>query len=190
MGVVHLALHQFARTEAGDDGWSRVQQAAHLPDVTYVSSVRYPDEHITAVVVALSKETRTGVGDVISRFGRFLAPVLLERYDGFLDSAWRTLDLIEHTEEVIHRAVRINEPTAAPPRLQVTRTGAAQARVVYTSPRRLCRLAKGLIEGVAAHYGEPVSVTDAACMFDGDEHCELVVTALTRPTSARTTARR
>ena len=176
LGVVHQALQHFAQTEVGDDAWSRVQQAARLPDVTYVSSVRYPDEQITAVVLALSRETGVGVSELIRRFGRFLAPVLLERYHAFVDDAWRTLDLLEHTEEVIHRAVRINEPTAAPPRLQVARTDAAEARVVYASPRRLCSLAKGLIEGVAAHYDEAVTITDAACMFGGDDHCELVVT--------------
>lgn len=164
------------RAEVGDDGWSRVRESASLPDVAYVSSVRYPDDQVLAVVVALSKSTGIGVADLVVRFGRFLAPTLMDRYSAFLEADWRTLDLLEHTEAVMHRAVRLNEPTAAPPRLQVHRVSAHEARVVYTSTRRLCRLATGLIEGVAAHYGDSVTVADAACMFRGDAYCELVVT--------------
>ena len=51
--------------------------------------------------------------------------------------------------------------------------------MTYTSNRRLCALAKGIVRGVAAHYGERILVFDAACTFSGDPHCELVVTSAT-----------
>lgn len=46
----------------------------------------------------------------------------------------------------------------------------------YRSPRKLCDLAHGFVEGVAAHYGETVTFSQPACMHDGAPSCQLQVT--------------
>jgi len=43
--------------------------------------------------------------------------------------------------------------------------------MVYTSPRRLCALAEGLIAGAAGHFSERVAVAQPECMRRGDARC-------------------
>ena len=177
LGVIHAGLRDFAVARLGADGWDRVRADAGLPDAPLVTSVRYPDEQVPAVLIALSKRTATPLATVIGDFGEFLAPVLIRRYDAFVDPEWRTLDLVENVERVMHRAVRVNEPDAEPPRLTTRRSSDREVEVIYTSERRMCALAKGIVRGVAAHYGEEVSVTERTCVLVGDPRCEMVVTA-------------
>jgi hypothetical protein len=75
-------------------------------------------------------------------------------YGPLLDSEWRTLDVIQHTEETIHRVVRMRQPGAAPPRLRVDRASPDEVAIHYDSPRRLCAVARGIVRGVAKHFGE------------------------------------
>jgi Haem-NO-binding len=102
-------------------------------------------------------------------------PGLLQTYRAFVKPTWRTLDLVAEVETYIHKAVRLREPDAAPPRLRATRTGPTQVVVHYDSPRRLCALPEGIVAGVAAHYGERVTVHQSTCMARGDPSCTLVV---------------
>ena len=148
-GVIHVNLREFALKQVGEDGWEAIRREARLGDTRYVTSLRYPDDEVPAVFLALARRTGEGVGDLVGHFGECLAGALMDRYRVFVEPSWRTLDLIEHTETVIHRAVRVNEPTAGPPRLSTKRVSEDEVRVIYTSDRQLCALGKGIIRGVA-----------------------------------------
>jgi hypothetical protein len=115
------------------------------------------------------------VNEVTAEFGETLAPILLGLYQAFVDPAWRTLDLLMNTETVIHRTVRLRDPLAEPPALRVERVAPDEVHIQYTSSRRLCAIAEGLCRGVAAHYGERITVHQPRCMDRGDPACHLVV---------------
>jgi serine/threonine protein kinase len=72
----------------------------------------------------------------------------------------------------------VGNPGAQPPILDVVRTSDDELRIIYTSDRKLCRLAKGILVGIARHFGESISVTDEACMHNGDPFCALHVTRI------------
>jgi hypothetical protein len=48
----------------------------------------------------------------------------------------------------------------------------------YNSPRRLCALAHGFIEGAADHFGETVNVEHPTCMHRGDAKCQIAIHTL------------
>lgn len=73
-------------------------------------------------------------------------------YWGAIKPGWKTLDFLLYAEEAIHRTVCRRDPEAKPPQLHVERVDANEVRIVYTSPRRLCSLRIGMVEGVAAFY--------------------------------------
>ena len=62
---------------------------------------------------------------------------------------WKTMELLLYTEETIHKAVRIKNPGAEPPRLQFQQTGPNTLKFNYNSPRQMSAVAKGIIKGVA-----------------------------------------
>jgi Haem-NO-binding len=89
---------------------------------------------------------------------------------------WKTLDLIAHTEETIHHMLRNEGSQTNPPRLQCRRASPDAVVVTYDSPRKMCTLAKGIIKGIAKHYGERVTIGEPTCMLKGEIACELIVT--------------
>jgi serine/threonine protein kinase len=76
----------------------------------------------------------------------------------------------------MHTTVRIGNPGAQPPVLDCIRSTPNEVQIVYSSDRRLCSVAKGIVKGVARHYGETVRISEDACMLRGDPFCALQVT--------------
>ncbi len=108
----------------------------------------YPDEEIVALVATASQLTSTPVPVILEDFGAFLVPTLLKVYKGYIKAGWRTLDLLEHTESNIHKAVRLRDPGAEPPRLKVKRTSPTEVVIAYSSARNMC-------EVVGARHASP-----------------------------------
>jgi predicted hydrocarbon binding protein len=60
--------------------------------------------------------------------------------------------------------------------LRVERQGADRVLIHYESPRQWCALGKGLIHGIAVHYGDRVTIAEESCMLRGQPSCQLLVT--------------
>ena len=176
-GIVHAELRNYVTARLGAPVWSELLEEAGVPGKVHLLSETYPDEELTALLAALSRATGRPLGELLADFGEACVPGLVQTYGTFLDPAWRTLDVVEHTERVIHRTVRLQHPGADPPRLRTVRADADEVHVLYGSPRRLCAFGEGVIRGLAAHFGESVAIEQPRCMHHGDSHCEIVVTA-------------
>jgi predicted hydrocarbon binding protein len=175
-GTIFSELQKFVSARLGDDAWDRLKVRAGIdPARQYEVFQSYPDEEVGALVAAASDTTGIPAPALLEAFGEFIAPDLLEMYWGAIAPEWRTLDVIEHTETTIHAVVRLDHKTASPPYLHARRTGENEVTVVYTSPRRLCAVAKGISRGIAQHFHETIDVQDAKCMHRGDSECVLVV---------------
>lgn len=173
-GLIFLEIKKFAES-LGEGTWDKLIQAANLSGKVYLPVKEYPDEEAIALVVAASKATGKSVPEVLETFGEFITPDLIGMYKALIDPKWKTLDFLEHTEEVIHKVVRLQNPGAAPPKLNFQRTGPNELTLYYNSPRKMCFLGKGIIKGTAKHYGETVKITDIKCMANGDDQCEIKV---------------
>jgi hypothetical protein len=115
---------------------------------------------------------------LLEEFGVFIAPSLLNVYQAFINPEWRVLDIIEHTEATIHKSVRLRQPGARPSELKVARVSDNQAIITYTSPRRLCAVAKGIAKGIAQHYREQLAISERRCMLQGSSACQISVKSL------------
>ena len=111
----------------------------------------------------------------LTRFGRFIAPHLLKIAEPFIDPSWRTLELVQHTESIIHRMVRQISPGASPPVLETVRVAPDELHMIYSSRRRLCVLATGIMRGIADHYREAIAIEETSCMLRGDAFCSFAI---------------
>jgi hypothetical protein len=171
--VIHLELKHYVEVHHGVATWRAIFARSATPLSTGVGP--YRDEELQVIVGALAERTRTSTESVLVDFGRFLASALIGLYPSLIPREWRTLDVLEHAEHAIHRVVRVQSPAAHPPALQCMRLADDEAVILYSSPRKLCALAKGIIAGVANHYGEQVSVVETSCMHRGDLSCRLEI---------------
>ena len=174
-GTIFAELKKYADARWGAETWSRWLTSAGVGSRHYLSIQAYPDEELTRIVSAMSDSTGKPVDELLEDFGQFIAPDLMALYRSLIQPSWRSLELIENTEMTIHRVVRNQQADAAPPYLHTQRTGPEQVTVTYTSARRLCALARGIIFGVGAHFGETLSVQQPECMLRGDPACRIVV---------------
>ena len=182
-GLIFFYIQKFADMLSHE---GRMPQDAALParqsTTHYLPSKSYPDGEAVSLLSQLADSTQESLGGLVERFGFFLAPHLIKVAGRHVDPSWRTLDLIEHTESVIHTMVRATTPEASPPVIQTVRAAADEVHVIYTSARQLCRLAGGIIRGVAEHYGEPIEVREESCMHNGAPYCTFVVRVLHKET--------
>ena len=175
-GTIFTELEKFVGARMGDGAWAPLKAKAGIPaDRSYEVFNTYPDEEVVALVTAASDTAGLPVPALLEDFGLFIAPDLLEMYWGAIEPEWRTLDVIEHTETTIHTVVRLDHKGATPPYLSASRTGENEVTVVYTSPRRMCPVARGIARGIAAHYGESITIDDKRCMHRGDDDCVMVM---------------
>lgn len=174
-GIIFAELKKFVVSQLGPDAWNRLLNQIGAPGKVHLPTQVYPDAELVALVKAASQVTGEEVPALLQAFGHYIAPDLLQLYRAQVNPAWKTLDLLEHTEETIHRVVRLRDPNAKPPQLVVRREGPASVVIRYTSPRKLCDVAKGITLGVAEHYGETVTISDDRCMLKGDDACVIRV---------------
>ncbi|MHB8470434.1 MAG: heme NO-binding domain-containing protein [Gaiellaceae bacterium] len=147
----------------------------------YAGSKTYPDEELEALVQRAAGVTGQSRDGVLRAFGTFTARTTFhELYPAFYESTGGTRAFLLRVESHIHELVRATLPGSAPPRLRATPLGETDVVVSYTSSRNLCDLAEGLIEGVAARYGEQVTIEQPQCMHRGDPTCALIVTVAAR----------
>lgn len=176
-GIVFIELEKYVKTKLGFDAWGKLIDAAGLNGRVFKLSQAFPDEEAIKLVMAAEAATGQPAAVLLEDFGAFIAPDLLNLYGSLLKKEWKTLDIIENTEATIHKVVRLKNPGAAPPALEVVRGDAKTLIIHYRSPRKLCALASGIAKGIASHHREQVSVSQPRCMHRGDPACEIRLVA-------------
>jgi hypothetical protein len=174
-GIVFIEIGKFAQSRLGDQAWREVVRLAGVPSRIYYRVADYPDEEAFALLSALSAAMEEPISAVLESLGEFIVPDLMKMSRYWIKPDWKTLDLIANTEETIHEMLRSEGSQTNPPRLQCRRAGPDQVVVTYTSPRKLCALAKGIIIGVGKHYGERVTIAEPTCMLKDAAACQLIV---------------
>lgn len=174
-GIVHAELQKFVIDRHGRPAWEELLKQAGLASKAYAVSQHYPDSDVISLVTTASRMTGTPVGQLLEDFGEFIVPDLVDLYRPLLDTRWRTLEVLEHTERTIHRVVRLRNPGASPPELRCQRLSANEVRVSYNSARKMCALARGIIRGLAKHFQETVQIEEGTCMLRGAASCEIAV---------------
>lgn len=174
-GIIFSELQRFIESTLGKGAWTKTLLAANLRGHVYNSLSDYPDADLFAIVEAVSKIARKSTAETIEAFGMFIAPDLLGMYSVLIKPDWRTLDVIENTEAVIHAVVRVNQKGARPPTLKCQRVAPDEIELRYDSERRLCRLARGIIRGIAHKYQEDIEIIEYECMHNGAPACVIHV---------------
>lgn len=174
-GIVMAELQSFVVARAGAVAWERITYGAGLSDRLYFPLGSYPDDEALTLVAASCRHLHLDTEAFLRAFGRHLVPPLLSTYGHSLRSDWKSLEVLEHSEQTIHARVRHTTPSAQPPMLVTTRTTADEVVIQYRSARRLCYMALGVVDGLGEAYGETLDVSQRRCMLNGDPECEIVV---------------
>lgn len=119
-GVIFYELQKYADTKVGPGTWQALLREAGFGRRSYLATQDYPDGDAVALATAASRLTGLEASTILEDFGQFIVPDLVKMYRSFIRPEWRALDLIENTENTIHKAVRLQNPRADPPALECT----------------------------------------------------------------------
>jgi hypothetical protein len=170
-GIIFASLHDYSRARLGPDITRDVFDGRSYP-----MSETHPDGDFIELLERAARARRMPVDDVLRDFGVFTAEQTFPRlYPAFFEIARDTRTFLLGVEDRIHELVRATIPDARPPSLAVHPNGEHGVEILYSSPRRLCRLLEGLVLGTGQHYDEQVTVTQTDCMLDGAAACRFEV---------------
>jgi heme-NO-binding protein len=172
-GIIFTELREFVSGRLGKDAWPQLLSQCRLQFRNYGSTQNYPDEEAGRLMQEAAAASQLPVPDFLEAFGQFLAADLMRLGGTRIRPEWKTLEFLEHAEEHIHSLVRLQSIGATPPALLTKRVAPDEVLIEYRSQRRMCGLAKGIAQGVAAHYQETIVITEPRCMLAGDGSCEI-----------------
>lgn len=176
LGLIFTELQKYVNHKFDYSTWKLLLEKSDLTGKVYIPTQIYPDAEILGIVAAASEVTNMPGGTILEDFGKFLVPDLLRVFSASVNPEWKTLDMLENIEGTIHRAVRQREPGATPPKLICKRTSPTSVEIIYSSPRKICFLAIGLIKGIIEHYQEhDLKISEPECMHKGATACVLVI---------------
>jgi hypothetical protein len=167
-GLIFTSFRDFVTTQYGP-GIAKAVLEGHP---AHLLTEAYPDEDFLAVVTKTCEQTRVETADLVWEFGVFAGETTFPRlYPAFYSVAGGARPFLLTVETLIHELVRATIPKATPPQLHVAPLGDDGVQITYSSPRKLCVLLRGLVEGTARHYGERAEIVETACMHDGAPAC-------------------
>jgi hypothetical protein len=176
-GIVFHLLEQVLTKNHGAAAWDALLDRTGLSGA-YTSLGSYPDQEIEALVLAGSEALGQSPADILRWFGREAMPLLAGHYPGFFTAHAGTRAFVASVNSIIHPEVRKLYAGAGCPHFHFAGAPGGALILGYNSPRRLCALAHGFIEGAADYYGETVRVDHPLCMHRGDSQCRLAIHTL------------
>ncbi len=167
-GLIFASFRDYLVTEHG----AGVANDVMAGEPQYTLSEAYPDEQFLALLERACVQTALSRDEILFEFGVFTAATTFARLYSLLFKASPTArDFLLTVETPIHDVVRVAMPDARPPELALTDLGEKGLEIVYTSPRRICAMLRGLVEGTGRVYDEEIQVEELECMHHGASAC-------------------
>ncbi len=173
-GVIFNLLEDAVIRQHGLLAWESLLEMAGL-EGAYTSLGSYPDSEVVRLVEAASTALGVSQSEVLRWFGRSAIPLLHERYELFFTPHRNAQSFVTSVNDIIHPEVRKLYAGAGCPHFHFHDLEDGRTGVAYKSPRQMCRLAHGFIEGAADHFGDAVEIEHLACMLDGLPVCRLAL---------------
>lgn len=171
-GIVFNLLETMVIDTFGLETWDELLLETGS-DGVFVSTDTYADEVLIDLVVAASKKSGIAVNELVRQFGEFMFPHFQEKYPAFFTEDMTLKDFLLTVDRVVHVEVRKLHPGANLPDFNYEDENDNELTMIYSSPRKMCMLAEGLIAGAAKHFGVDYTLSHDRCMHNGEDACEL-----------------
>ncbi|WP_075187225.1 heme NO-binding domain-containing protein [Teredinibacter haidensis] len=171
-GAVFIALNDMIETEYGINAWESIlDKVKPESEGIYASASSYRDEEVVDLVVAIAEYLGADPHLVTRKFGHYLFSQLNSKFPIFTSLHTQYFNFLSSIEGVIHKEVRKLYQDAALPSIRCDQLNDSHIQMHYSSPRKLCFLAEGLVSGAAEHYGVNVDINQQQCVHKGANTC-------------------
>ncbi|HUR30147.1 MAG TPA: heme NO-binding domain-containing protein, partial [Saprospiraceae bacterium] len=174
-GSIFLLLNKFIDHHLSYGIWDQLLSESGASDVAFDVKENYPMGLFESILNAAGKRINLNKNQLEEKFGEYLVPDLLISYAAFLKPEWKTFELLEHTETVMHHAVRQLNSAASPPILHIFKVDETLLVIDYYSKRKMSCLAIGIIKGIATFYNESDKIKILPATSPDDERVQIRV---------------
>lgn len=160
-GIVFNEFEELVEEKFGDDMLDDIIDDCHehLPSGgAYTTVSTYDHNELVHLVTALSARTKIPVPDLVTVFGHHLAQVFAKKFPTFFAECEDCFSFFKKIDDHIHVEVHKLYPDAELPKFSYQHHSDKQFTLIYESSRHFADLATGLLEGVAKHYGDVISI--------------------------------
>jgi len=177
-GIIFNLLEKLIVEKFGDEIMEEIYDEAELSASAppFVGPITYPDSDLYAIISQLSQKTNIPANDLIYEYGKFVFPILIDKYPVFMKNISSPLEFLKTLNNIHHVELKKLYEDAKPPIFKIEAIDNNSAKMHYISERKLCRLVEGLLEGVAHHFEQRVTYHHLQCMKDGHKECILDIT--------------
>jgi hypothetical protein len=172
-GILFNVIEDVVTEAMSADAWDDVVDASGV-DGSYTSLATYPDTDLDAIVAAVADAADLSPDATLALAGRLGFKHLARRNPHILDGIDGWQQLVASLDDIIHPEVRKIYPGAEVPGFATTPVDGG-LRVTYTSRRKLCRLAEGLILGGGEWYRRELQIEHERCVHSGDDSCVMFI---------------
>ena len=171
-GLIFASFRDYLLTGHG----AEVANDVTTGEPQYTLSEAYPDEQFLALLERACARTALSRDELLFEFGAFTAATTFARlYSALFKLSPTARDFLLTVEPYIHEVIREALPEARPPELVVTDLGEEGLEIVYTSPRRICAMLRGLVVGTGRVYDQVLDVEELECMHHGASRCRFEI---------------
>lgn len=173
-GIVFNIFSDLVNDTFGLEQWDQlIEMTQPKSGAVYTSVEVYPDSELMAYVAALSDITGAAPADLVRTFGKYMMHKFKLMHPEFLQDQ-TAKSFLASVHDVIHVEVKKLHQDTILPQFEYEDTGDANTLImIYSSERKLCHLAEGLIEGVSEVFAQSIVLHHPQCMHDGAQKCRL-----------------
>ncbi|MEO1245675.1 MAG: heme NO-binding domain-containing protein [Pseudomonadota bacterium] len=172
-GIVFNIFSDLVTDTFGWETWDQlIESTQPESEAIYTSAEVYPDEELVAYVTALSKITGAEAPDLVRAFGKYMMHKFKTIHPEFLEKH-TAKSFLASVHDVIHVEVKKLHPDSLLPTFEYEDADEDALTMIYTSERKLCHLAEGLVQGVSEVFDQPITIKHPVCMHEGAEKCRL-----------------
>ena len=159
-GMVNKAVRGFVLKNFDLKTWGRIHNAAGVSE-DFISMQSYDDAVTYGLVGAAHEELGIPVPDILNGFGRYwVSDVATVAYaDLMAKTGSGFTDFVKNLDH-LHDRIRVTFPDYQPPSFRIKVLDDGTLQVDYYSHREgLLDFVVGLLEGLAVHYNETISIS-------------------------------
>lgn len=174
-GLIFKELKDYLSKKLGSEFWDDLRKQAGVQTTLYAPVQSYPDTELLALLAKGAERLGVPIQGMLEEFGRYTAQGFFRTRSHFINPQWDYLELLMHGPEILAQIEKHHTSDSPAASLQVARDAPDQVTMRYSSPRKLCSFAKGMMKGLAKHYHVEIMIEEPRCQLKGQAECVYVV---------------